>query len=234
MRITEQREENQTIARNYFNFLREWLRKSEDREIESFLISYEMTRNQSIVKDPYLLICWDRDHYNSMRGYSKKNIYKKLTPDTRWQLKRGLGLALEHLLVYHFRELIPAYGNVQSGLYSYDFYVPSKKDSKFCYYDKVDLKICFDDDPMKDHTKPKKHRNKSIYNIEIDFDFLKTYGILMATAEGNSQKLREFCQEIYREIKLKLLERDREKEGFQLEPLHIKNSDNWELSEFSS
>lgn len=233
MRITEQREENQTIARNYFNFLREWLRKEQPKEKYLIvMLAYEMVINRNIIDDPYLLICWDRDHFDSMRGYKKKNIYKKLTPDTRWQLKRGLGLALEHLLVYHFRdELIPAYGNVQSGLYSYDFYVLNRKGNKVCYYDKVDLKICFDYAPMKDH---RNHRNHSIYNIEIVLDMVEICDILLAVTEKNSKKLKEFCQKIYNQLKLELLGRDRKRELLKGEPLYIRNSDNSQLSEFPS
>ena len=224
LRIKEQRKENEKIAKNYFSFLNFWLNEGKNKTDINTLVA-EMLNNREIVEDNFFKWCWDSEHYNVKKTYSKEKINKKLNKRNRWQLKRGLGLALEHLIVHYFEdELIPSDDNRQYGVYAYDFLVLNQKEIEYNLYDKVDLKISFG--------RPSTfQRNKSIYNIEVVLSDTQLKELFKAVAEGNKEKLKKICNnEILNPLKDKLKIRDRA--VLETERLNVKNSDNWQLSEF--
>lgn len=222
-RIEKQREENEEIAKNYFSFLNFWLNEGKNRTDINTLVA-EMLNNREIVDDDFFKWCWDKKHFNVKKTYTKEKINKKLNKKNRWQLKRGLGLALEHSIVHFFKdELIPSDDNLQYGDKAYDFLVLNEEKENYNSYDKVDLKISLG--------RPAKfQRNKSIYNIEVVLNDIQLKELFQVVAEGNGSKLKKICKGIYNSIKEVLKIRDRR--VLLTEKLNIKNSDNWQLSEF--
>lgn len=216
--IKEQRKENEKIAKNYFSFLHFWLNEGKNKTDINTLVA-EMLNNREIVEDNFFKWCWDSKHYNVKKTYSKEKINKKLNKRNRWQLKRGLGLALEHLIVHYFKdELIPSDDNRQYGVYAYDFLVLNQKEIEYNLYDKVDLKISFGRKSMF-------QRNESIYNIEVVLRDNQLKELFKAVAEGSKEKLKEICNnEILVPLKDKLKIRDRAVLG--TERLNVKNPDN--------
>lgn len=123
------------------------------------------------------------DFFTKKRRKSKKNTESNYM----WQLKRGLGLTIEYLLVDKFKEtFFPNLEHISTGKLSYDFLIHkeyeelAKEDyiykyehetvivSKNIYYP-VDLKLHYRSQRYYFSINQEyKTENKSIYNIDID------------------------------------------------------------------
>ena len=147
-------DENDAIIKNFCNFVSWWLNCGTYRATPEQL-AREIVETRPIIDNFYSLHCWDMYHYNEA-GYTWNDLDGYFNKKRRWELKRGLGLVLEHSIVkFHKANFIPCYNNRGRGGQAYDF----------IYHDRgafypIDLKICFG-------TLPTFQRNSSIYNLNL-------------------------------------------------------------------
>lgn len=148
---------NERLEFNYFTFVNWWLVNGENKTDYKTIVK-EMLEHREWAKDRYLLDCWDKKHFNKLN--KAKDIDKYITSFNRWELKRGLGLALEHWLVSSYKTLIPAPKEKMIGKEAYDFefkgFLPNGEYKNI----KIDLKLHLG-------RLGAYQRNKSKYNIDI-------------------------------------------------------------------
>lgn len=179
------RKRNYTIAKNFAQVVRTLLK---DRNIYSMLLSYEIAVNRKKEEDRYLLDCY-------LKGYETKDIVDYLKNNRLWQIKRGLGLFVEHSLVYYFKDiLVPEKNLYSTGKQGKDFYI-KLADRK---YKAVDLKISF----FKKADEIYKDRD-SIYNSEVVLHREQIEGILEAIMEKDNKKLINVLVYVYNSLRLK-------------------------------
>lgn len=179
------RERNLKIAQNFAKVVRTLLK---DRNIYSMLLSYEIAVNRKKEEDRYLLDCY-------LKGYETKDIVDYLKNNRLWQIKRGLGLFVEHSLVYYFKDiLVPEKNLYSTGKQGKDFYIKFA-DGK---YKAVDLKISF----FKKADEIYKDRD-SIYNSEVVLHREQIEGILEAIMEKDNKKLINVLVYVYNSLRLK-------------------------------
>lgn len=179
------RKRNYTIAKNFAQVVRTLLK---DRNIYSMLLSYEIAVNRKKEEDRYLLDCY-------LKGYETKDIVDYLKNNRLWQIKRGLGLFVEHSLVYYFKDiLVPEVNLYSTGKQGKDFYIKFA-DGK---YKAVDLKISF----FKKADEIYKDRD-SIYNSEVVLHREQIEGILEAIMEKDNKKLINVLVYVYNSLRLK-------------------------------
>ena len=129
-------------------------------------------------------------------------------------MKRGLGLFIEHSLVYcHKKRLVPSADLKSVGENSIDFFYDIGEGK----YKEIDLKISIKE-------KARSMRNHSIYNSEIVLEFEDIMKILEAIVEKDNRKLQEVLRMIYNNIELKTDD---------IYIIQEKNSPNCEFGEFT-
>ena len=249
-KIREVRKENMQIAKNYCEFFNWWLENGKNKTDINTLVD-EMIEHREIVKNRYLKNCWDSKHYGVKNKI--KNIDKRLTKEDRWQLKRGLGLMIEHSLTNYFKDLIiPCGNNKEYGYYAKDFYLVVKVDNnkrEFVKYEcgleiytkidrtyileAIDLKLHYGKEPS-DY-----NRNDSIYNIDVVLLREELISLLEAIRKKNKKSFSSVLCLIYDRMILELRKRKEWITKFEIleyNKIHFgneKNSPNCEFEEFT-
>ena len=186
--IERVRERNIKIAQNFAKVVQLLVEKE---KIDIMMIAYCIYTSQSyILADRYSLDC-----FKSLgRGrYTQKRVREYFKSYKLWELKRGLGLFIEHSLVYCYKKrLVPSADLKSVGENSIDFFYDIGEGK----YKAVDLKISIKE-------KARSMRNHSIYNSEIVLEFEDIMKILEAIVEKDNRKLQEVLRMIYNNIELK-------------------------------
>ena len=186
--IERVRERNLKIAQNFAKVVQLLVEKE---KIDIMMIAYCIYTSQSyILADRYSLDC-----FKSLgRGrYTQKRVREYFKSYKLWELKRGLGLFIEHSLVYCYKKrLVPSADLKSIGENSIDFFYDIGEGK----YKAVDLKISIKE-------KARSMRNHSIYNSEIVLEFEDIMKILEAIVEKDNRKLQEVLRMIYNNIELK-------------------------------
>lgn len=208
--IERVRERNIKIAQNFAKVIQLLVEKE---KIDILMIAYCIYTSPSfILADRYSLDCFKslgRGRYTQKRVREYFKSYSKL-----WELKRGLGLFIEHSLVYCYKKRLVPYSDLKSiGENSIDFFYDIGEGK----YKAVDLKISVKE-------KARSMRNHSIYNSEIVLEFEDITKILEAIVEKDNRKLQEVLRMIYNNIELKTDD---------IYIIQEKNSPNCEFEEFT-
>lgn len=187
--IERVRERNIKIAQNFAKVIQLLVEKE---KIDIMMIAYCIYTSPSyILADRYSLDCFKslgRGQYTQKRVREYFKSYSKL-----WELKRGLGLFIEHSLVYCYKKRLVPYSDLKSiGENSIDFFYDIGEGK----YKAVDLKISIKE-------KARSMRNHSIYNSEIVLEFEDIMKILEAIVKKDNRKLQEVLRMIYNNIELK-------------------------------
>jgi hypothetical protein len=238
-RIKEVRMRNKEIAKNYCEFLKYWLENGKNK-MTDIELTYEIITHKEKSKNNYFKNAWDSKHYNKMKSYTLDKIDKKIKKENAWELKRGLGLMLEHSLVEKYKDMIiPREEDKQVGERAIDFYLlreinnkpfelweefGSSKVEKTYIFDAIDLKICFGE-------KPRKTNNKSIYNVEVVLQVYEIVRLLNAILNKNKKEFNSILELIYDRMREELKKRDKEIKKYYLYE-YEKNSPSCELREF--
>jgi hypothetical protein len=179
------RKRNYKIAKNFARVVRMLLR---DKNINVMLLSYEIATHKGKEEERYLLDCY-------LKNYKIKDIVQYLKNSRLWQIKRGLGLFVEHSLVYYFKDiLIPEKNLYSTGKQGKDFYIKFA-DGK---YKAVDLKVSF----FKEADKIYKDRD-SIYNSEVVLYREHIEAIFEAIKEKDNKKLINVLIYVYNSLRLR-------------------------------
>lgn len=207
--IERVRERNIKIAQNFAKVIQLLVEKE---KIDIMMIAYCIYTSQSyILADRYSLDC-----FKSLgRGrYTQKRVREYFKSYKLWELKRGLGLFIEHSLVYCYKKRLVPYADLKStGENSIDFFYDIGEGK----YKAVDLKVSIKE-------KARSMRNHSIYNSEIVLEFEDIMKILEAIVEKDNRKLQEVLRMIYNNIELKTDD---------IYIIQEKNSPNCEFEEFT-
>ena len=207
--IERVRERNIKIAQNFAKVIQLLVEKE---KIDIMMIAYCIYTSQSyILADRYSLDC-----FKSLgRGrYTQKRVREYFKSYKLWELKRGLGLFIEHSLVYCYKKRLVPYADLKStGENSIDFFYDIGEGK----YKAVDLKLSIKE-------KARSMRNHSIYNSEIVLEFEDIMKILEAIVEKDNRKLQEVLRMIYNNIELKTDD---------IYIIQEKNSPNCEFEEFT-
>ena len=187
--IERVRERNIKIAQNFAKVIQLLVEKE---KIDIMMFAYCIYTSPSyILADRYSLDCFKslgRGQYTQKRVREYFKSYSKL-----WELKRGLGLFIEHSLVYCYKKRLVPYSDLKSiGENSIDFFYDIGEGK----YKAVDLKISIKE-------KARSMRNHSIYNSEIVLEFEDIMKILEAIVKKDNRKLQEVLRMIYNNIELK-------------------------------
>ena len=219
--IERVRERNLKIAQNFSKVIQLLVEKE---KIDIMMIAYCIYTSPSyILADRYSLDCFKslgRGRYTQKRVREYFKSYSKL-----WELKRGLGLFIEHSLVYCYKKRLVPYADLKSvGENSIDFYVNIGEGK----YKAVDLKISIKE-------KARSMRNHSIYNSEIVLEFEDITKILEAIVEKDSRKLQEVLRMIYNNIELKTddiyIIQEKNSQSYQLREFDFIDLDSYQLSQ---
>lgn len=208
--IERVRERNLKIAQNFAKVIQLLVEKE---KIDILMIAYCIyTSPSSILADRYSLDCFKslgRGQYTQKRVREYFKSYSKL-----WELKRGLGLFIEHSLVYCYQKrLVPSADLKAVGENSIDFFYDIGEGK----YKAVDLKLSIKE-------KARSMRNHSIYNSEIVLEFEDIMKILEAIVKKDNRKLQEVLRMIYNNIEFKTND---------VYIIQEKNSPNCEFEEFT-
>lgn len=187
--IERVRKRNLKIAQNFAKVIQLLVDKE---KIDILTIAYCIyTSPSSILADRYSLDCFKslgRGRYTLKRV---REYFRNM--DRLWELKRGLGLFIEHSLVYCYKKrLVPSADLKSVGANSIDFFCEIGEGK----YKAVDLKISI-------REKARSMRNHSIYNSEIVLEIKDIYNIIEAIAKKDNEKLQEVLKMIYNNIELK-------------------------------
>lgn len=183
------RERNLKIAQNFVKVIQLLVEKE---KIDIMMIAYCIYTSPSyILADRYSLDCFKslgRGQYTQKRVREYFKNYDKL-----WELKRGLGLFIEHSLVYCYKKrLVPSADLKSVGENSIDFFYDIGEGK----YKAVDLKISI-------REKAKSMRNHSIYNSEIVLELEDIKKIIEAIVKKDNERLQEVLKMIYNNIEFK-------------------------------
>lgn len=145
--------------------------------------------------------------------------------DKLWELKRGLGLFIEHSLVYCYKKrLVPSADLKSVGENSIDFYVNIGEGK----YKAVDLKISI-------REKARSMRNHSIYNSEIVLELEDIKKIIEAIVKKDNERLQEVLKMIYNNIELKTddiyIIKEKNSYSYQLQEFDFIDLDSYQLSQ---
>ena len=175
--------ENEGLVKNYCQFLSWWLSYG-SYKVDPQQLTREIINTRGIKKDLYSLICWDIYHY-AKEGYQVKDLDNYFTVANRWELKRGLGLCLEHSIVaFNKNSFLPCYNIRGSGQYSYDFIYHTNE----LYYP-VDLKLCFG-------SLPSFQRNTSIFNLNVLMTEADIVEILESIRDRDNTKYKRVIERL--------------------------------------
>lgn len=219
--IERVRERNLKIAQNFAKVIQLLVEKE---KIDILMIAYCIYTSQSyILADRYSLDCFKslgRGQYTQKRVREYFKSYSKL-----WELKRGLGLFIEHSLVYCYKKRLVPYANLKSaGENSIDFFYDIGEGK----YKAVDLKISI-------REKARSMRNHSIYNSEIVLEFEDIMKILEAIVKKDNERLQEVLRMIYNNIELKTddiyIIQEKNSYSYQLQEFDFIDLDSYQLSQ---
>ena len=219
--IERVRERNLKIAQNFAKVIQLLVEKE---KIDIMMIAYCIYTSPSfILADRYSLGCFKslgRGRYTQKRVREYFKSYSKL-----WELKRGLGLFIEHSLVYCYKKrLVPSADLKSVGENSIDFFYDIGEGK----YKAVDLKISIKE-------KARSMRNHSIYNSEIVLEFEDIMKILEAIVEKDNRKLQEVLRMIYNNIELKTddiyIIQEKNSQSYQLREFDFIDLDSYQLSQ---
>ena len=218
--IERVRERNIKIAQNFAKVVQLLVEKE---KIDILMIAYCIYTSPSfILADRYSLDC-----FKSLgRGqYNKKRVREYFKSYKLWELKRGLGLFIEHSLVYCYKKrLVPSADLKSVGENSIDFFYDIGEGK----YKAVDLKISIKE-------KARSMRNHSIYNSEIVLEFEDIMKILEAIVKKDNRKLQEVLRMIYNNIELKTddiyIIQEKNSQSYQLREFDFIDLDSYQLSQ---
>lgn len=186
--LNKVRRKNDAIARNYCEFMYYWLNKGKARA-EPETLAREIINHREWAKDNYSMLCWTYDHYKGLKGsYNELDNYFDI--NTRWELKRGLGLMLEHSLTGIYKShYLPCKNNVGQGSKSYDFIY-----FKNGLFSPIDLKLNFG-------RKAKHQRNNSKYNLNVLLTLEDITTIFESIKENNRDRFLKVIDKIDEAVK---------------------------------
>ena len=218
--IERVRERNIKIAQNFAKVVQLLVEKE---KIDILMIAYCIYTSPSfILADRYSLDC-----FKSLgRGqYTQKRVREYFKSYKLWELKRGLGLFIEHSLVYCYKKrLVPSADLKSVGENSIDFFYDIGEGK----YKAVDLKISIKE-------KARSMRNHSIYNSEIVLEFEDIMKILEAIVKKDNRKLQEVLRMIYNNIELKTddiyIIQEKNSQSYQLREFDFIDLDSYQLSQ---
>lgn len=215
------RERNLKIAQNFSKVIQLLVEKE---KIDIMMIAYCIYTSPSyILADRYSLDCFKslgRGQYTQKRVREYFKNYDKL-----WELKRGLGLFIEHSLVYCYKKrLVPSADLKSVGENSIDFFYDIGEGK----YKAVDLKISI-------REKARSMRNHSIYNSEIVLELEDIKKIIEAIVKKDNERLQEVLKMIYNNIELKTddiyIIKEKNSYSYQLQEFDFIDLDSYQLSQ---
>lgn len=182
LQIMEVRQHNKQLACNYWDYLNYYLNRY---NVDLLSLATDIINTRIWVKDYYSLQCFNPEKFLTT-GYTYGDLDNYFRWNNReWEFKRGLGLFLEHSLVYIFRNLyIPAYNTKLNGSLAFDFiYVDNG------YFYPIDLKINFG-------SMGKIHRNVSVFNLNVLLTLEDIVDVFQTIKDNNFSEFRFIISKI--------------------------------------
>ena len=216
------RQESREYGIRFCEFLKYYL---ENEKVDSILLSYEMYIKKLKEKDNIPIFCFDSKH-KEMKKYNNRNLAKLFSSGRQWELRRGLSLMVEYLIVYRYNHIIEQNPiEVDKGKYSWDFAVyshyeelieeveeefPSNRIIRgYDYLKKVELKVSLGE-------KAEKIDSESIYILEVVLTIDKLITMIDSIVKRDRKTLYHIIDELYLQMvdKLKDMKAVKKKEVY--------------------